>query len=83
MVEDTTPLYQTCVNIEINNVLASRSVAEKNATEVVTVEFAVSITSPFDANSGAKQFKRCKVWFDSIISFKRCCLHFQVNQPIM
>jgi len=49
--------YQTCVNIEINNVFVSRSVAEKNATEVVTVEFAALIASPVGANSGAKQFK--------------------------
>ena len=69
-------LCQTSVNIEIKNVLVSRRIAEKYPMEVVSVEFAASIAGPFDANSGAKQFKGSKVGFDAVISFERCCLRF-------
>jgi hypothetical protein len=76
-------LYQTCVNIEIKNVLVSQRIAEKYPTEVVTVEFAALIASPFDANSGAKQFEKREVRFDAKIPLKRCLLCFQVDQPIV
>ncbi len=76
-------LHQTCVNVKINNVLVSRGISKKNATEVMSVEFAAMISSPFDANPGAKQFEKCEVRFDAIILLKRCFLCVRVDQPIV
>jgi hypothetical protein len=69
-------LHQTCVDVKIKNVLVSRSVSKENATEVVLVEFAASIASPFDADSGAKRFEKRKVRFDAVIPLKWCFVCF-------
>jgi hypothetical protein len=76
-------LYQAYVDVNIENILVSRGVADKNTTKVMSIKFAAVVACAFDPDPGAEQFKVCQVRFDTLIPLKRCFFSFQVNQLIV
>ncbi len=76
-------LYQACVDVNIENILISRGLANKNTTKVMLIKFSAAVVCAFEADPGAEQFKIRQVRFDTVIPLERCFRSVQVNQPIV
>jgi hypothetical protein len=78
-----TAFNQARVEIEVKYVLICRCVAEEDSAKVVTVKLASTVARAFHAYSGPKQFEVGEIWFEAIVTLKRCFPSFRMDEPIV
>ncbi len=69
--------------IEVDNIAVGGGVPKKNASKVMAVELALLRTSPLDADSRAKCFEICNIWFAGIPTLEWHSSSCRANESVM